>query len=122
MITTLFSCIISKGIRTVKIYRFIFHWNHKYVLKSIDCIYKVLCLFLCGLSHRAFFFFFVVLLLFWKTCNADHFLNHSDFALWASPFTVKGKDINNLRPNPGEKCVHKEQGYIARKGCEHLTT
>lgn len=57
--------------------------------------------------------FFVVLLLFWKTCNADHFLNHSDFALRASPFIVKGKDINNLRPNPGEKCVHKEQEYIA---------
>ena len=66
--------------------------------------------------------FFVVLLLFWKTCNVDHFLNHSYFALWASPFIVKGKDINNLRPNPGGKYVHKEQEYIAEKGCEHLTT
>lgn len=79
-------------------------------------------MFISMWSQPSSFFFFVILLLFWKTCNADHFLNHSDFALWASPFTVKGKDINNLRPNPGEKCVHKEQGYIAWKGCEHLTT
>lgn len=46
---------------------------------------------------------FVALLLFQKTCNVDHFLNPSDSALQAPSFFVKGQDMKDLRPDPGEK-------------------
>jgi hypothetical protein len=76
-------------------------------------------IYFCVLS--TFELSFVALLLFQKTYNADHFLNHRDFAFKHHLF-VKGKDTNNLRPDPGKKCMCKEQGCVVDMGCEHLTT
>ena len=92
----------SKSIRTIKICVLLFfHWNHKQVLESMDYTYKALTYI--SVWSQPLSLVFVALLLFQKACNVDHFLNPSDSALQASSFFVKGQDMKDLRPDPGEK-------------------
>lgn len=66
---------------------------------------------------------FVALLLFQKTCYADHFLNHRDFALQAPPF-YKGEWYKRFKAwSRKEMCVQRRgmRGRHAMSAPDHLT-